>query len=930
MNAQRQATGADPGGDGPHMANGFFDTSHGILSADKVLDAIKTHGYEQFKATLSSIWGDKLFIAFLALSMGGFGYLGLREFTKLKQYQRRLRQEDEARKRALQRFKALEEQQRQDAANNSSTDLGEDVEAQQQTPPAPTTAPTTTTTTDKKKRTTSHRKGGLIQKLKRLLSIAIPSPTSYTAQILIAQFCLLVTRTFLSINCAKNSITAITKAISGASWKWWVRWLTNFSMWMCGGIVVNSGLRFGEQLLALQIRSALTQHIHKNYFKGINYYRVNSAPAPQGDNKDQQQQQQAETPTSIAASNNNFQSPPQHQAQQPSPTTTKLNTKNSPIAQVMNLHVSGVENRVVRDVANFSENIAFLYGHSFKPILEFTLSLTEASSDLGFKRPLALFGVSVLINLAMRSISPHLGRMISIESENEGQLQQAHTRIASHAEEIAFMQGGRTEEVLIHDKLQQLLYTKIKHNLLRIYKSVGDNIVKFSGLLVGGVFVHIPYLLSTNHTSEQRMSGFRGTEEVMMRCGSAFSEILLLGKELQEVGGHCDRILDVFDALDQCNKQHNTPDVRTNTNPGDENDQEHDVLVYTSQGVSVHRPNPASASHAAAMAANKAVGMKRTLSGVLIDNSLSGIDMKQVTVVPPEDHPAYVQWYLETEDKRAKNEPIAPFGGRILIGNLNLHIPRGKSVLITGPNGSGKTSLFRCLAGLWPIASGYLYRPSGGVMLVPQNPYLIFGSLRDNVTYPILYRLYDGSKESNQQQALYGGEEGAMGAKKRGESLAAKIHKMIAENIQPDDHDTTATIIANNHIVYTTEDGLDKVDQDVQRAMELACGAKIIKQQSEGLYTVCQWDGKLSGGERQKVGLARVFYHKPVYALLDEATSAVHPRDEGEMYANVTKAGITIFSIAHRPALRDYHQIELVYTADGLGGYQVHDLPQKQ
>eukprot|EP00461_Guttulinopsis_vulgaris_P001201 UN01201 len=257
----------------------------------------------------------------------------------------------------------------------------------------------------------------------------------------------------------------------------------------------------------------------------------------------------------------------------------------------------------------------------------------------------------------------------------------------------------------------------------------------------------------------------------MLRCGSAFSEILLLGKELQEVGGHCDRILDVFDALDSCDKNTNQPSAAGSNNGGD--GLENDILVYTSEGCSVRRKRDVIASSQQVNADGTlktststgslgGSGLRRTLSGMLIDNSLDSIQMKKITVVPPEDHNAYVNWYLSAQEQRQAGKPeheIAPFTGRCLISNLTLNIPQGKSVLITGPNGSGKTSLFRCLAGLWPIASGYLYRPSGGVMMVPQNPYLIYGTLRDNVTYPILYRLYDGSKESDEQAALYGGDD---------------------------------------------------------------------------------------------------------------------------------------------------------------------------
>ena len=78
-----------------------------------------------------------------------------------------------------------------------------------------------------------------------------------------------------------------------------------------------------------------------------------------------------------------------------------------------------------------------------------------------------------------------------------------------------------------------------------------------------------------------------------------------------------------------------------------------------------------------------------------------------------------------------------PDGERELIRNLNFHLPPGKSLLIMGESGSGKSSLLRTIAGLWNSGEGKIGRPPySSMMFLPQRPYMVPGSLRAQLDYP--------------------------------------------------------------------------------------------------------------------------------------------------------------------------------------------------
>ncbi|PBP22020.1 hypothetical protein BUE80_DR007131 [Diplocarpon rosae] len=459
--------------------------------------------------------------------------------------------------------------------------------------------------------------------------------------------------------------------------------------------------------------------------------------------------------------------------------------------------IKNADQLITVDVSKFANSLAELYGNLAKPTLDMLIYNYSLSKSVGGE---GLFFMSLLVQLSanvMRALTPPFGKYVADEARLEGEFRFEHSRLIDYSEEIALYNGHEAEK----DTLDKGYFTLIKHvnYILRRRFTHGimeDFIIKYVWGALGLVLCSVPVFFKIPGAAAETMGD---------RTESFVTNRRLLLSSSDAFG----RVMFSYKEVTE-------------------------LAGYTSRVSTLLE----------VMDDIKSGRFEKTL--VSEDNGGEQLELMRgrgkVT---------------ESEDIEFIDVPIITPGGSVLVKALSFSMKRGDHVLVVGPNGCGKSSLFRILGGLWPVYGGTVRKPPlTQVFYVPQRPYLSAGSLRQQIIYPDSLRI------------------------------------MRSKGIKDSDLLDILRILDLDHLVESFSNGWD---------------------------AEAEWRDVLSGGLQQRVAMARLFYNRPKYAILDECTSSVTLEMEKVMYEHAKSLGITLMTVSHRRSLWKYHGKILQF--DGQGNY---------
>ncbi|PNF17696.1 ATP-binding cassette sub-family D member 3 [Cryptotermes secundus] len=475
--------------------------------------------------------------------------------------------------------------------------------------------------------------------------------------------------------------------------------------------------------------------------------------------------------------------------------------------------ISNADQLLTTDVDKFCDTVTDLYSNISKPLLDIVIYVYRLTTQLGGKTPSLLLAYLIIAGWFLTYLRRPTGRMTVTEQKLEGEFRYINSRLITNSEEVAFYQGNQREKLILLASFEKLTSHLRKFLEFRVGMGIMDNIVaKYIATVVGFYSVSIPFFavghpLLAGCGKVERFRHYYESGRMMVKLAEAIGRLVLSGRDMTRLAGFTARVTDLIKVLKDLGEGHYVRTMVGNTGS---------VCNGIDEGL---------------------ISSRKQLSMPLIPGS--GRIIFQDNII------------------RFDKVPLVTPNGDVLVDELTFEVRSGINVLVCGPNGCGKSSLFRVLGELWPLFGGTLTKPPRGKLFyIPQRPYMTLGTLRDQVIYP-----------HTREEALHRGQ----------------------------------------------------TDDDLASHLERVKLSYLLSREG-GWDAIADWIDVLSGGEKQRIAMARLFYHQPQFAILDECTSAVSVDVEGSMYQYCREVGITLFTVSHRRSLWKHHEYYL--QMDGRGSVQ--------
>lgn len=401
---------------------------------------------------------------------------------------------------------------------------------------------------------------------------------------------------------------------------------------------------------------------------------------------------------------------------------------------------------------------------------------------------------------------------------------------------------------------------------------------------------------------------FRGEIEfgVVNQSSSAFNHILtdvsLVVYQFEALAGFSaviDRLGELNEVFDRCKDDTKESKKETQALPTDSDSSTTITNITSNAAVSTAlAANDAGASSNGATheESSDALSSAETSSMLTSMDVISGKGVHLYTVPPSPTGPL-----LDLQSLCL----TVPGSGATLVKDLDLQVDPGHSLLIMGPSGAGKTSLLRTVAGLWRSGSGTIVlhgqpmgraEGEGEVFFVPQRPYVVLGTLRDQLLYPT-WAHPEAAEEENKT------------------SVSKREISSSGEN--------ASEVGRGEQVASSSSSGRPlPTDDEMRAALRAVQLGPLLERVGGDLDASADWAAVLSLGEQQRVAFARVVLAKPRLVLMDESTSALDTRNERLLYGALKAAGVTYVSVGHRPTLLQFHEKVLLLHGDGKGGWE--------